>query len=155
MQMGSGTWDITAGLSYVQEREQFHWGVDAHLLVRTADNSRDYLLGDRGAFNIWAYSVIWDVIQPGIQLSAQNSGKIHGSDPSLPGPDSLGRYPTAVLNPNNYGGDQVDATAFVRFHPPSANWYVDARYTHPIYQHLNGPQVGLRNSLGVSIGFGF
>lgn len=155
MQTGSGTWDFTGGVSYIREREQFHWGIDGHVTIRTGRNSREYRLGNKGWVNLWSVLTVWESLRPGVQLSLNSSGAITGRDPVLPSADPLGRYPTAVLNPENYGGNQIDAVLFVRYQPGTSRWYLDARYAEPIYLDLNGPQVAVKSSIGFSIGYSF
>ena len=155
MQMGSGTWDFEGGVMYLNEQPQFHWGFDANITVRTGRNDRDYRLGNKADVNLWAYLTRWHSVQPGVKLALHSRGAITGADPSLPGADAAGRYPTAVVNPDNYGGDQIDAVFFLRLQPQASAWYLDARYTAPVYQNLNGPQVSLQSSFGLSMGYSF
>ena len=48
-------------------------------------------------------------------------------------------YPAPVTNPNAFGGEQVDLTAFARVTFTQV-WYVEASYAQPIYLDLDGPQ---------------
>jgi len=155
MQMGSGTADLSLGLSWQRSQSHVTWGVDANATLRNGRNNHDYRLGNKHGVGIWVYGNVWPHIQPGVQLAWHHTGRIRGADPNIPGPDASGLYPTAVLNPNNYGGERLDATAFVRYMPPEQPWYVDLQYMQPLQQDLNGPQMGVDHTVGLTLGYSF
>lgn len=155
MQMGSGTTDVSLGLSVMKEESSFFWGADADTTVRRGRNDHDYRLGDNVSLAGWAYLTQWANVQPGVQFRWTYTGAIVGADPDIPGPNADGLYPTPILNPDNYGGHRIDGTLFLRYVPSGSDWHLDLQYTLPLHQDLNGPQVGLDNSLGVSMGYRF
>lgn len=66
--------------------------------------------------------------------------------------DVKGLYPTAVLNPDNYGGERLFATVFLRYMPTEQPWYIDLQYMHPLMQDLNTPQMGIDHTVELTVG---
>ena len=54
MQLGSGTWDFTPGLTYVQTFNDWSWGAQGNYTFRTSDNDNGYTLGNKLSLTTWA-----------------------------------------------------------------------------------------------------
>src|SRR5690606_21274737 len=54
MQMGSGTVDPFASLTWAAEAGRVSWGAQGRATLRLYDNDRDYRLGDEAAVTAWA-----------------------------------------------------------------------------------------------------
>ena len=59
-----------------------------------------------------------------------------------------------VTNPNAFGGEQVDFTAFVRV-LLTKGWYAKASCAQPISLDLNGPQASDKDLFSLEIGTSF
>ena len=53
MQLGSGTFDFTPGLTYVQTFSDWSWGTQGKYTLRISDNDNGYTLGDKLAVTAW------------------------------------------------------------------------------------------------------
>ncbi len=156
MQMGSGTWDIPLGISWVTQSDSIRWGVNGGALYRIGENDNDYHLGHRVDASIWALTTRWHRVEPGLRFAWHWQGHISGADPAMPTPDPMGRYPTPAVDPSKYGGQRLEAGAFARvFLNDDRATYMDLEGGYPIYQNLNGPQVGAKWRLGIRIGTEF
>ena len=91
---------------------------------------------------------------PGVRFDYRWRDDIDGEDASLRVPIPAFPYPAPVTNPNAFGGEQVDLTAFVRV-PLARGWYAEASYAQPIYLDLNGPQSSEKYHFSIEIGTSF
>ncbi|MEH6912068.1 MAG: hypothetical protein V7459_15905 [Oceanicoccus sp.] len=141
MQLGSGTYDVPAYLSYLRSEASFTWGVDLSAKIRLGENDRDYHLGNTVSASSWVRLTTISWIQPSIKLDYRHWTEIHGEDTSLtvPGPYP---YPAPVVNPDLFGGDLVDLLIGLRIPVFSEKSHVDLEFGKPLYQSLNGPQSG-------------
>lgn len=142
MQLGSGTWDLSAGLNYQQQQNTLAWGTQLHGKLRGGKNDRDYRLGNRASLSAWAKSYHHAWIRPSVKLRYQYWDIIHGEDTEItvPGPFP---YPAGITNPKFYGGRKVSASLGVSIgggNSPLKGNSVDLEIGKPIYQNLNGVQ---------------
>lgn len=142
MQIGSGTWDLLPGVTYVGHTDAWSWGSQALGVVRTGRNEKGYRLGNRVELNAW----LARPIAPWLSLSGRTSWQwwddVHGADAAL---NPL-MVPTA--DPDRRGGHRLELLAglnlLLPLGPEGAN-----RYSHrlaieagfPAYQWLDGPQL--------------
>jgi hypothetical protein len=154
MQLGSGTYDVPAYLSYLRNEASFTWGVDLSSKIRLGENDRDYRLGNTVSASSWMRLTTISWIQPSIKLGYRHWADIHGKDSSLmvPGPYP---YPAPVVDPSLYGGDQVDLLLGLRIPVFSEESHVDLEFGKPIYQSLNGPQSSEDYRFAVTFSSGF
>ena len=133
MQLGSGTWDILTGLTYVRETNRQSYGGQWQSTFRTGTNDEDYRLGDMHKLTAW-YS--WSVA-PQLSVSGRvayrHTGNIRGADP-------LVVAPVQTADPNNQGGDVIELGV-------GANTLLGGRHRIglelllPVHRDLNGPQL--------------
>ncbi len=154
MQLGSGTWDFPLFVSFRKYEAQWDWGVDGSFTLRTGENDRDYRLGNKASLGGWLMWKGASVFKPGVRMDYRWRGDIDGEDASLSVPIPGFPYPAPVTNPNAFGGEQVDLTAFVRV-PLAQGWYAEASYAQPIYLDLNGPQSSEKYHFSLEIGTSF
>jgi len=154
MQLGSGTYDVPAYVSYLRNETAFTWGVDVSAKIRLGENDRDYRLGNTLSASSWARLTTISWIQPSIKVGYRYWADIHGADTSLmvPGPYP---YPAPVVDPSLYGGDQVDLLIGLRIPVSSNERYFDLEFGKPIYQSLNGPQSSEDYRFAVTFSSGF
>lgn len=138
MQLGSGTWDLTPGITYVQTFDDWSWGGQGKYTFRLSDNDNGYTLGDRLHLTAWVAKQVATTTSLSFRLKAVDWDDIDGSDSELMLMPSM--VPTA--NPNLRAGKRVDALLGVNFVPPALkNLRLAAELGLPIYQKLDGPQL--------------
>ena len=137
MQLGSGTYDLSPGLTYKGRDGNKGWGAQYMATLRLSENDEDYTLGDIHQVTGWA-SYSWT---PGasasLRLSARNTGKIDGQDPNIVAP-------VQTANPDFQGGDRIDLGIGVNFSVQDGDWRglrFGAELGIPLEQDLNGPQM--------------
>jgi hypothetical protein len=142
MQLGSGTWDLTAGLTYGGRGGKWAWGSQATGTVRLQDeNDNHYRLGNRLDVTGWLVRDIargWNV---SLRLDGQAWGDIHGADPQL----NKSVVPTA--DPDLRGGKRVDVLAGVNYASRGGvleGHTVGIEAGVPAWQNLDGPQLQTR-----------
>jgi hypothetical protein len=143
MQLGSGTYDLLPGLTYLgQDDTRWSWGSQLSGVVRLqSENDNDYHLGNRINATGWFAYMLNDWWSTSLRVDGQAWGDIHGADPKL-NPNVI---PTA--DPNLRGGKRVDLLAGVNFYTRSGTFKgnrlaVEAGY--PAWQNLDGPQLKTR-----------
>jgi hypothetical protein len=81
--VGSGTWDLLPGLTYLGESESWAWGAQAMGTVRLGENDNDYRLGNRYRLSAWGQYKVADWFGPLARLDWHGWYDIHGADPQL------------------------------------------------------------------------
>ena len=137
MQIGSGTFSLLPGFTYLGQALPWGWAADFNSTVRFGLNDNGYRVGNRYQSSI---SVTRQL--EGWSLSAGVRGEfwenISGSDPLLDPTDE----PTK--DPNLQGGKRLSALLGITFHP--RNGLLKGQHFHilgevPVVQSLDGPQL--------------
>ena len=144
IQLGSGTYDMVPGITYLSTSGAWEWGAEGSFTYRMGKNNNDYALGNR--FDVSARTRYWinDQVQLQARLAAAKWGKIKGQDPAIDpmmSPDG---------DPNAQGGKRVDALVGINVQPVK-NHLVKFEVGAPVYQNLNGPQ--LKTQWLLSLGY--
>lgn len=138
MQLGSGTWDLLPGITYLGQTDRWSWGGQWIQTIRLGTNDRGYTLGPRTDLTGWGAWRASDSLSLSLRLVGALWGNIDGADPDL--------NPAMVYtaDPDKRGGRRVDLAAGV-------NWYVQRgllrgnrlalEFGVPVYQDLDGPQL--------------
>ena len=138
MQLGSGTFDLFPGITYVGQTDSWSWGAQLEGTLRLGRNNAGYSLGNRVAATVWGARKWTDWLSTSLRLNGQDWGNISGHDADL----NPAMAPTA--DPGRRGGEQMDLmfgvnllgkAGFVEHHRLAME--VGA----PIYQSLDGPQL--------------
>jgi hypothetical protein len=148
MQLGSGTYDLMPGLTYLGHAQETGWGAQIQGTYRIDENDNDYALGDRYDMSAWVSRSFCTWMSGSLRLVHADWSNIDGADPSL-NPQMV---PTA--DPNLRGGNRTElgfgvnlfaAEGFAKGHRFAAEvlW--------PIREELNGPQ--LETDLSVVVGW--
>ena len=133
MQLGSGTWDLLAGLTYVRDLDRASFGGQWRSTFRLGENNADYRLGDQHKLTGWYARSI----SPSLSLSARIAYTHRGS---IRGRDALIVAPVQTADPDNQGGDVVEVGL-------GANSVLFGRHRVglevmlPLHRDLNGPQL--------------
>ena len=148
MQVGSGTYSLLPGLTYLGQALPWGWAVDFSAPVHFGRNDIGYRLGNR----YQSSATVAREFANGVSLSAGVRGEIwdniHGTDPSLDPTDE----PTK--DANLQGGKRLSALLGIAFHPQKG--LLKGQHLHllgevPVAQSLDGPQ--LKRSWVIRIGW--
>jgi hypothetical protein len=138
MQPGSGTVDALPGISYSGAAHAWSWGLAYRGRLPLDRNAQGWRFGDLHEFNAWGgYS--W---APGLETTLRLNGTVQGP---IQGDDPLIRGYAQGSNPQFYGGQQVSLFGGLivsgRYFGLAASM-VGVEAGAPVYQRLNGPQLG-------------
>ena len=140
MQLGSGTWDILPGVTYLGESDLLSWGAQVMGTVRFGRNDRDYRLGDRYRLSAWSQLKVADWFGPSARLDWHAWGKIHGADPGM----DPNRNP--AFDATKQYGERLDFILGLNFYVPEG-LLKGSRFSLeggvPVYQNLGGPTIGV------------
>lgn len=151
MQLGSGTYDLLPGVTYYGGKGKIGWGTQLMATIRLGDNSEGYTLGDTLQWSTWSsYRV-----EPGFSLSWRVTMR---DVDSIDGDDDQIRAPIQTANPDNFGGEFIDATLGANFVVQSGalrGHRVALEYSKPIKQDVNGVQMEMQDmlTLGYQVAF--
>jgi len=140
MQLGSGTFDLLPGITYLGQHNYISWGSQVSGTIRLGENDRDYTLGDELDITAWGAWDWYNWISTSARLDWQFWGNIDGADPAL----NPAVVPTA--DPNLRGGNRLDMLFGVNFYVPEGPPLIKGQklaveFGLPIYQDLDGPQL--------------
>lgn len=137
MQLGSGTWDFSPGLTFVQTFESWSWGAQGLYTFRTGENDNGYTLGDRYDVTTWVAKMVSNSTSLSFRLDMNDWDNIDGADTKL-----LPMPTVPTKDTNLRAGTRVDALVGVNFVPPSlTSLRLAAEVGLPVYQKLDGPQL--------------
>lgn len=139
MQIGSGTWDLLAGLTYLRELHAWNWGAQAQWISRLeSENDNGYSLGDEGHLTAWASRRFNANASGSLRLLAKRWGNIKGADPSL----NPNMVPTA--DPNRRAGKRIDLGIGLNLlgtEAGLAGHRLAIEWLEPLAEDLDGPQL--------------
>lgn len=148
MQLGTGTYDLLPGVTYTGHKDQLGWGAQYMAEIRLEDeNDEGYAHGDKHSVNLWGAYQWTPWMSTSARLSGTTQSKIDGIDPEIV-------VPNQTADPDNYGGQVVEAGLGVNFTGVSgalAGKSFAIEGTAPLYRNLNGPQ--LETDWTVTAGF--
>lgn len=153
MQLGSGTYDLLPGLTYLGDSAKWAWGVQAMATLRVGRNSRDYRLGNQYRVSGWVAYGWSDWLAPYVRIENQISNNISGRDPAY------GLVPkSGEASPNKQAGERVNLLLGVNLYAPKGSLKgnrLTLEAGSAIYERLNGPQLSLDYSLKFGWTYGF
>ncbi|MBI2824393.1 MAG: transporter [Planctomycetia bacterium] len=136
---GSGTYDLLPGLTYRGQNPLWSWGVQSIGTVRLGINRLDYKLGDRADLTAWIARRWGERLSTSFRIDNQWWGNVRGADPRL----NTALAPTN--DPQLQGGNRVDLLFGVNLFLPNTilpGQRFSIEGGAPVYQSLNGPQLG-------------
>lgn len=143
MQIGSGTFDLLFGATYLGGAGKTSWGAQGTGVVRLGENDRDYRLGDAYGITGWAAYRILPWLGGSFRLAWLQNFNIHGADPAL----NPAMIPTA--DPDLRAGRRLDTLFGVDFLPGAVRGLeamdgvrLAVEGGLPAWQNLDGPQLG-------------
>ncbi len=148
MQIGSGTFDLQPGLTFLAQEDDWSWGAQGlHTLRLEDENDEGYRLGSRTDATAWASRKLSDRWSVSLRLAGARWGDIQGDDDTPPPPSFI---PTA--DPKRRSGKRIDAGLGLNL-LLSGGHRVALEALMPVYQDLDGPQ--LETDLTVVLGYQF
>lgn len=146
MQLGSGTYDPILGITYSAVEDGFSWGADANAKFRLGLNDEGYRLGDEFTVSSWVAHDLTDYATASLRLEGKTVGNVKGEDSRT----SAISTTVSTADTSNYGGQSVNLAAGVNLLADEIgleNHSFLVEYELPIYQNLNGPQLGVQHSI--------
>ena len=134
MQLGSGTFGLIPGITYLGQTDNWNWGAHVMGNIRLGENSNDYTLGNRYHLTTWETHKLTDWLSTRVRIYGHIWGNIDGADPDL----NSAMVPTA--DPDRRGGKRIDLLLSLDFYVFKGYWS-SIESGLPIYQSLNGPQL--------------
>jgi len=157
MQLGSGTLDPSLGLLYQGSSSPLWWGANLTYTGRWYKNSRDYRLGEKYSYDLYAmYQLRYNTLVQ-FQINGKYEGSIRGEmnelRTGLSGRAVQGKAASPIMTPlwdnRNYGGHKISATLGLQWQP-FAMHIIDINLGLPLFQRLNGPQLKDDYRLGLT-----
>lgn len=148
MQLGSGTYDVDLGLTYLGQENQVSWGSQLKATYRFGRNEYDYSLGNRYSLNSWLAVKTSDWLSLSVRIEGLSLGRINGTNPNLT------PMMVTTADPVNFGGYQVNGglgfNIYV-FKGSLKNVRFGAEYALPIYQDLHGIQLEQKHTITLGL----
>ena len=147
MQMGSGTFDPTLGLTYLGQSDTFSWGLQPKFKFRIGENNENYSLGNRFDAVAWGAVKASDLISFSTSLSYFNTGKIDGED------TRLHKMMMPLFDAQNSGRSELDLGIGSNLYISTGalkNLRFGVEVKIPVYQDVNGLQ--MKNKLNGMLG---
>ena len=150
MQLGTGTWDGLWAFTYLHEKNDFEWGVQATSSVRFYKNKANYQYSNDYTGNLWL-SYYWsEHISSSIRAESMKLASIIGEDKTMnnlmePGADS-----------QNFGGIRNNIYLGSNIYLQNnkiRNHRLGFEIGIPVYQNLRGYQMNSNWNLNVNWGF--
>ncbi len=152
MQLGSGTYDMLPGLTYLGESQLFAWGAQVMGTVRLGSNEHQYRLGHAYRLSEWGQMKVTEWFGPSLRLDWQGWGNVAGADPEL---NPL-RNP--AFDAKKQSGERLDLMAGLNFYVPKGPLKGNRLSIEggvPLYQSIAGPNLGVDWMLTVGWSFSF
>ncbi len=138
MQIGSGTFDLRPGLTWLGQAGDWSWGAQGNAVMRMGKNDRDWSLGNQVQGTAWWARVLGRNLAAGVRLVATRTGNIDGMDaaPSV----NPGMVPTARTDLR--AGTVVEGGLSLNLYIPQARAFrIAGEVLLPLVRDLEGPQL--------------
>jgi len=152
MQHGSGTFDLHPGITYLGETGRWSWGLQTIGTIRLGQNDHGYSLGNQLEVSSWVSYGITDWFAPSLRLDGNCWEDIDGADPAMAG------NPTPEGRADLRAGRRLDLLLGINCFAPSGKLKGNRLILEggmPVYQHLDGPQLGIDWMINVSWSYAF
>jgi hypothetical protein len=142
MQLGSGTVDLTPGVTYLAQSDDWSGGGQLMATLRTGENDAGYRLGHRFMATGWVARRLGNRWSVSARLISEAWGNIQGADASFAGAVASRMVPTVFTSLR--GGSRLDVAGGVNVYlKPTRPGQVRLAFEVgvPLYQELDGPQL--------------
>ena len=155
MQLGSGTYDVNVGATYLGQNEIFSYGAQAIATFRTGNNNNSYTLGNQLNTVAWFAYPVSKTLSVSTSTSFHIEGKVKGADKNI---DMMSTKMMPLFNTANSGRKQVDLGLGLNymFRKSLHGLRLATEFKLPVYQYANGVQMNRRwqATLGVQYSLG-
>ena len=148
MQLGSGTWDVQAGTTYLKQYQSSSFGAQASYLYRLNENSEGYTLGNKFNATFWTAYAFSKKVSSSLRLDYQNLESMDGKDKTFMSP-----YMAPVFDNANSGRKQLDLLIGVNygiFEGFLNGLRLELEAGLPVYQEVTGIQ--MKNTFAFTAG---
>ena len=147
MQLGSGTFDLKPAATARTRMGKVSVGGQLSGIIRLGDNDAGYSVGNKFEATAWAAYEPAPWVSVSARLRGATIGQIDGQDPLI-------AAPVQTADPENHGGEVVEALVGVNFAGQTGlikGHRLAIEVGKPLYRNLNGPQ--LETDLTLRIGW--
>ncbi len=134
MQLGSGTYDVIAGLTHARNWERWGFGAQWRSTVRTGDNDEGYTLGDEHRLQAWLSRLLTPAVSVSGRIEYFDRGNIDGIDPLI-------AAPVQTADPDRQGIQRIDLGVGANVVLPDERHRLAFEFSVPVRQDLDGPQL--------------
>ena len=134
MQLGSGTYDLLAGLTYAGGSHAWGWGAQWRSTIRLGENDEAYTLGDEHEMTGWASYRVSPHVSISTRLHYVDRNDIDGMDPNI-------AAPVQTADPSRQGLQRTTVALGANFLVPGTDHRIALEYALPVAQDLSGPQL--------------
>ncbi|MEM6403001.1 MAG: transporter [Cyanobacteria bacterium P01_D01_bin.116] len=138
MQIGSGTFDLLPGITYLGQSGKGSWGAQALTTLRLGKNDNGYRLGNQYQLSGWVARNWTDWLSTSLRLTGKTWGDIDGAD------DRLNPMMIPTADPELRNGTQINLGFGVNLYAPEGNLKgsrLAMEFELPILRDLDGPQL--------------
>jgi hypothetical protein len=153
MQLGSGTFDLLPGLTYLAEKDDWSWGTQATSVIRLGENGEGYSLGNRLQATAWYSRKLSDMLSASARIEGVTWGNIDGQDTAM----------NQMMSPNARadlrGGERVDILFGLNIFLDTDKWdkwdrlFVDKDNGQLLQAKPKENSMDKETKLGIEIGF--
>ncbi|MEN8376300.1 MAG: transporter [Gemmatimonadota bacterium] len=138
MQVGSGTFDLLPGLTWLGQSGDLSWGAQGNAVIRLGENDNEYTMGNQYSGTVWGGGLLSRNFSAAVRGELRHTENIEGSDAALGTPATF--VPTA--NPTLRGGTVLEVGPSLNFYVPRLSAFrIAAEALFPVYRDLDGPQL--------------
>lgn len=138
MQIGSGTWDPAATITYLGQGTSVSWGMQGQYIVHTGNSSKGYRLGDAIKATAWGAYRASNSLSFSVGLYYSQNAKIKGANPEF-NPMMMPLFDT-----QNSGRKQLDVGIGTNLYH-LVEWLSGLRFAAeiklPVWQSVSGIQM--------------
>lgn len=148
MQIGSGTWDVLTGITYLWQAGRISGGNQLDGVLRLGENDNEYRLGNRYSLDNWIAYKATDWISFSARIEGLLVDEIEGANPLL--------NPLMVITADtrNSGGTYVNGGLGFNLYVPKGsfkNLRLGFEIATPLVQDLNGVQLKINETITVGV----
>lgn len=136
MQLGSGTYDVLAGLTYTGMKDDLSWGAQYAGVFRTGSDE-GYTLGDVHNVTTWLAKLFNSSVSGSVRLNFMRAGNIDGIDPNIV-------LPVQTADPDRQAKRRLDLAIGLNWMGINGGYKghrIALEFLKPLYQDLDGPQL--------------